>query len=210
VKRSLLRRQIERLPPYPSLLILAVPLAVVEPLKFATIFIAGEGHWITGGLVLLFAYAVSLFVTHWLLRVVKHSPYHGLHAVRHGSSRFVRKLGDGFQSARPRCWHWSAKGRLSRFAFVDCSGVSTRPLGDELIARTSHSSGTNSTRAGFLKDHVDRTHTCHHPRHLLAWGLQWPLRGLWLRIRSRRHRCYRRHPDHSRRTPSDGKTVTSD
>ena len=70
MKRSLLRRQIKKLPPYPALLILAVPLAVVEPLKLA-IFIAGEGHWITGGLVLLFAYAVSLFVTHWLFQVVK-------------------------------------------------------------------------------------------------------------------------------------------
>jgi hypothetical protein len=46
-------------------------LAVVEPLKLATIFIAGEGHWITGGLVMLFAYAVSLFLTHWLFVVVK-------------------------------------------------------------------------------------------------------------------------------------------
>jgi hypothetical protein len=60
-----LRRQIERLPPYPALMILAVPLAVVEPLKLATIFIASEGHWITGGLVMLLAYAVSLFVTEW-------------------------------------------------------------------------------------------------------------------------------------------------
>jgi hypothetical protein len=71
MKLSLLRRQIERLPPYPALLILAVPLAVVEPLKLATIFVAGEGHWITGGLVMIFAYAVSLFVTHWLFQVVK-------------------------------------------------------------------------------------------------------------------------------------------
>jgi hypothetical protein len=66
-----LRRQIERLPPYPALLILTVPLAVVESLKLATIFIAGEGHWITGGVVMLFAYAISLFVTEWLFVVVK-------------------------------------------------------------------------------------------------------------------------------------------
>jgi hypothetical protein len=65
------RRQIERLPPYPAFLILAVPLAVVEPLKLATIFIAGEGHWITGGVVMLFAYAISLFVTEWLFVIVK-------------------------------------------------------------------------------------------------------------------------------------------
>jgi hypothetical protein len=65
------RRQIERLPPYPALLILVGPLAVVEPLKLATVFIAGEGHWITGGLIMAFAYAVSLFVTHWLFNVIK-------------------------------------------------------------------------------------------------------------------------------------------
>ena len=65
------RRKIDRLPPYPALLILAVPLAVVEPLKLATVFIAGEGHWITGGLIMVFAYAVSLFVTHWLFNMVK-------------------------------------------------------------------------------------------------------------------------------------------
>jgi hypothetical protein len=69
--KQLLRRQIERLPPYPALLILVVPLAVVEPLKLATIFIAGEGHWITGGVVMLFAYAISLFVVEWLFVVVK-------------------------------------------------------------------------------------------------------------------------------------------
>jgi hypothetical protein len=72
-KQSLrrLRRQIERIPPYPALLILAGPLAVVEPLKLATVFIAGEGHWIRGGLLMLFAYAVSLFVAHWLFVVVE-------------------------------------------------------------------------------------------------------------------------------------------
>jgi hypothetical protein len=37
----------------------------------ATVFIAGEGHWITGGLIMVFAYAVSLFVTHWLFKIVK-------------------------------------------------------------------------------------------------------------------------------------------
>lgn len=46
-------------------------MAVVEPLKLATLFIAGDGHWITSGLLMLFAYAVSLFVTHWLFGIVK-------------------------------------------------------------------------------------------------------------------------------------------
>ena len=66
-----LRRRIERLAPYPALFTLIVPLTVVEPLKLATIWIAGEGHWITSAFVLLFAYAVSLFVTHWLFDIVK-------------------------------------------------------------------------------------------------------------------------------------------
>jgi hypothetical protein len=66
-----LRQQIARLRPYPALLLVAAPLAVVEPLKLATVFIAGEGHWITSVLVLVLAYAVSLFVTHWLFGVVK-------------------------------------------------------------------------------------------------------------------------------------------
>jgi hypothetical protein len=66
-----LRRDIERLPAYPSLCLVVAPLAVVEPLKLATIFIAGSGHWITGAIGMLCAYAVSLFVTHWLFAIVK-------------------------------------------------------------------------------------------------------------------------------------------
>jgi hypothetical protein len=66
-----LRRRIETLRPYPSLLLVAVPLAVVEPLKLVIVFMAGEGHWVTGAIAMLCAYAVSLFVTHWLFGVVK-------------------------------------------------------------------------------------------------------------------------------------------
>ena len=66
-----LRRPIERLSPYRALIVLVVPLAVVEPLKLTTVLIAGEGHWIASGLVLLFAYAISLFLTHWLFMAVK-------------------------------------------------------------------------------------------------------------------------------------------
>jgi hypothetical protein len=63
-----LRAQIKRLPPYPALVMLAVPLAVAEPLKLATVFIAGAGHWIVGLIAMVFAYALSLFVTHWAVR----------------------------------------------------------------------------------------------------------------------------------------------
>ncbi|MGB8628859.1 MAG: hypothetical protein WCD69_05630 [Xanthobacteraceae bacterium] len=95
-----MRRQIQQLPPYPALLILAGPLAVVEPLKLATIFIAGEGHWITSGLVMLFAYAVSLFLTHWLFVVVKPKLL-TLPWFARAWARFV--------TARDKTWRWVAK-----------------------------------------------------------------------------------------------------
>jgi hypothetical protein len=83
---------------------LAEPLAVVEPLKLATIFIAGKGHWIRGGLVMLFAYAVSLFVTHWLFGVVKPKlltlPW------------FARGWG-WFVAMRDKAWRGVGKRRLS-------------------------------------------------------------------------------------------------
>jgi hypothetical protein len=96
------RRQIERLRPYPALLILAVPLAVVEPLKLATIFIAGEGHWITGGLVLLFAYAISLFVTHRLFQVVKPKLL---------TLRWFARGWEWFIAARKKSWRWIDRRR---------------------------------------------------------------------------------------------------
>jgi hypothetical protein len=95
-----MRRQIQRLPPYPALVILVVPLAVVEPLKIATIFIAGEGHWITGVVAMLFAYAISLFVTEWLFIVVKPKLL-TLPWFARAWSRFV--------TVRDKTWRWVAK-----------------------------------------------------------------------------------------------------
>ena len=109
MKRSVVRRQIDRLSPYQALLILAVPLAVVEPLKLATIFVAGEGHWITGGLVLLLAYAVSLFVTHWLFRVVKPKLL-TLPWFARGWAWFI--------SARKKTWRWMSKRAVPLAALV--------------------------------------------------------------------------------------------
>jgi hypothetical protein len=65
------RRALERLPPYPALLVLAVPLSIVEPLKLTALFVAGEGHFVAGTVVLGCAYAVSLFITHRLFVIVR-------------------------------------------------------------------------------------------------------------------------------------------
>jgi hypothetical protein len=62
------RRFFERLGPYQSLLVLAVPLAIVEPLKLIALFVVGEGHFIAGVLVI---YAGSLFVTERLFVLLK-------------------------------------------------------------------------------------------------------------------------------------------
>jgi len=86
-------------PPYPALSILAGPLAVVEPLKLAIVFIAGQGHWSMSGLVMLFAYAVSLFVTHWLFVVVKPK----LLALPWFARAWAR-----FVALRDRAWRWVA------------------------------------------------------------------------------------------------------
>jgi len=69
--RSRLRRSIEGLGPYQSLVLLAIPVSLIEPLKLAAVAIAGEGHWLTGTIVIVCAYAASLLVVELLFRIVK-------------------------------------------------------------------------------------------------------------------------------------------
>lgn len=68
---SRLRRHIEGLGPYQSLVLLLVPASIVEPLKLVAVAIAGEGHWITGTAVIVCAYACSLFLVERLFRIVR-------------------------------------------------------------------------------------------------------------------------------------------
>jgi hypothetical protein len=65
------RRRIQKLGPYQSMALLLVPVTLVEPLKFVALFVAGEGHWLTGTGMLVGAYAVSLLFVERLFRVVK-------------------------------------------------------------------------------------------------------------------------------------------
>ncbi|WP_265441707.1 hypothetical protein [Bradyrhizobium sp. SEMIA] len=66
-----LRQAIVRLGPYQSLTLLAVPVCLVEPLKFIAVAVAGEGHWITGTAMIIAAYAASLLIVERLFAVVK-------------------------------------------------------------------------------------------------------------------------------------------
>lgn len=66
-----LRRRIRRLGPYPSLFVLAAPLAIVEVLKLVAVLVLGKGHWLAGTAVMLCAYAISAFLIERLFKVVK-------------------------------------------------------------------------------------------------------------------------------------------
>jgi hypothetical protein len=68
---SNIRHRIEKLGPYQSLVLLAVPTSIVEPLKLAAVAIAGEGHWITGTVVITAAYSTSVFAIERLFAIVK-------------------------------------------------------------------------------------------------------------------------------------------
>jgi hypothetical protein len=65
------RHAIERLSPYQSLALLAVPACLIEPLKLVAVAVAGEGHWITGTVMIIAAYLASLFLVERLFRIVK-------------------------------------------------------------------------------------------------------------------------------------------
>jgi hypothetical protein len=66
-----LRGYIEGLGPYQSLALLAVPTSLVEPLKLVAVAVAGDGHWITGTVMIIAAYAASLLLVERLFSIVK-------------------------------------------------------------------------------------------------------------------------------------------
>src|SRR5436853_7081658 len=65
------RTTIERLPPYPSLLLLGVPLLIVECSKLLALIFAAEGHWIGGVTFLVGAYGAGALGTERLFVIVK-------------------------------------------------------------------------------------------------------------------------------------------
>jgi hypothetical protein len=66
-----LRRRLERLAPYKALVVLLVPLAIVEPFKLVAVLVAGKGHFVTGLVFLICAYAASLVITERLFVILK-------------------------------------------------------------------------------------------------------------------------------------------
>ena len=68
---STIRHFIQGLSPYAALIVLAVPTITVELLKVAAVFFLGDGHWATGLVVMLCAYAASLFITERLFEIAR-------------------------------------------------------------------------------------------------------------------------------------------
>ena len=64
-------RFLQGLGPYSSLLILAIPLAIAEPLKLVAVWVFGEGRFVVAVLIMTCAYAASLFVTEQIFSIVK-------------------------------------------------------------------------------------------------------------------------------------------
>ncbi|QPF83923.1 hypothetical protein IC762_30390 [Bradyrhizobium genosp. L] len=90
-----LRRSIERLAPYPSLFLLAVPTATVEPLKLAAVALAGKGHWTTGAAMIAVCYAFSLLLVEKLFIIVKPKVL---------QIPWFARLWNGFVSIRTAAW----------------------------------------------------------------------------------------------------------
>jgi hypothetical protein len=65
------RRRLQKISPYLSLILLLIPLLLVEPLKLVAVIVAGKGHWLTGTGMLVTAYAASLLIIERLFRVLK-------------------------------------------------------------------------------------------------------------------------------------------
>jgi hypothetical protein len=66
-----IRRWVQSLGPYASLAVVAIPLAIVEPLKLVAAVVAGSGHWVTGTITIGCAYLVSLFFVERLFVIAK-------------------------------------------------------------------------------------------------------------------------------------------
>ena len=68
---SALRSAIERLGPYPSLVSLAVPVIIIEPLKIGALAILASGRLLLGTLALVISHGLSLIIIEHLFDVVK-------------------------------------------------------------------------------------------------------------------------------------------
>lgn len=66
-----LGRLLQRLPPYAALFVIAVPFIGIEPVKVFSLFWIGIGHFVSGTILLVLSYVVSLFIVERLFHVMR-------------------------------------------------------------------------------------------------------------------------------------------
>jgi hypothetical protein len=135
------RRRLEQLGPYPSLLVLAIPLVIVEPFKLVAVLVAGDGHFLTGLLFLICAYVVSLVVTERLFVILKPKllmlpwfakSWRWFLALRRRGLRWLRSL-------------WTPAGKFYLAADASGGGAPNGPTyGDGAFTLRTHKSGSMS------------------------------------------------------------------
>ena len=67
------RAALRKLGPYPSLMVLAVPLIILAPVKIAAVVFITSGKWLLGSGLLLGSYAAKLFGIEKLFKLLKPS-----------------------------------------------------------------------------------------------------------------------------------------
>jgi hypothetical protein len=68
-----LEAQMARLPPYPALLLFALPIALLFPIKLLALWAIAAGHAVTGLIIVLLAKTLSTTSEAWLYRVLRPS-----------------------------------------------------------------------------------------------------------------------------------------
>ncbi len=66
-----LGRLLKRMPPYGALCVLAVPFIIVEPIKVFSLFWISVGHFVSGSVLLVVSYIVSLLVVERLFQATR-------------------------------------------------------------------------------------------------------------------------------------------
>jgi hypothetical protein len=82
---ALIGEGLARLPPYAALVALAIPFAIIEPIKAYTLYWFGIGHYIQGGIGYVLAHLASLLIVDRI--------YHAAHAPLMRIGWFARLMG---------------------------------------------------------------------------------------------------------------------
>ena len=110
-----LRRYLQQMGPYLSVILLTVPFAFAEPVKIVALYVIGKGSWVTGGAMLITAYAISVCIVERLFRVLKSKMM---------TLRWFAVPWDWFVRIRDKALNWIFHRNPGRYKFQ-----ARRPLG---------------------------------------------------------------------------------